>query len=30
MTGWELLGCGLMLGAVMLSQLPDKKTDRSV
>lgn len=26
MTWWELLGCGLMLGAVILSQLPDKKS----
>lgn len=25
---WELLGCGLMLGAVILSQLPDKKIDK--
>jgi drug/metabolite transporter (DMT)-like permease len=25
MQWWELLGCGLMLGAVILSQLPDKK-----
>lgn len=30
MTWWELLGCGLMLGAVMLSQLPNKKSVRSV
>lgn len=30
MTWWELLGCGLMLGAVILSQLPDKNKDRSV
>lgn len=31
MTWWELLGCGLMLGAVILSQLPDRKhSDRRV
>ena len=25
MTAWELLGCGLVFGAVILSQLPVKK-----
>ena len=25
MTGWEMLGCGLVFGAVVLSQVPEKK-----
>jgi len=27
MTGWELLGCGLVFAAVIISQLPDKRKD---
>ena len=27
LTGWELLGCGLMLAAIIWVQLPDNKKE---